>query len=85
MTAVLSVDVGGTKTLLGTVHADGRVEDAHTVTTRVGGDDIERVVALTAAAARDRRPVAVSVGFPEYVSPDGSLTSHEVLTWGRQP
>jgi glucokinase len=85
MTHVLSVDVGGTKTLLGIVSREGEVAHQQTVATRVGGDDISRVVTIAAKAAQQHRPDAIALGFPEYVDAAGSLTSEEVLTWAHQP
>ena len=39
----------------------------------------------SADAASDTRLVAVAAGFPEYVSAQDELTSHEVLRWTVQP
>lgn len=85
MTGVLSIDVGGTKTRIGLVDAAGAVTHEHDVPTRVGADDVTRVVHLAVVAVAQTRPDAVAVGFPEYVGPDGRLTSTEVLTWATQP
>lgn len=85
MTRVLSVDVGGTKTLLGVVDRAGVPTDELTVRTRNGGDDIAHVAMLTADAASKYRPAAITLGFPEYVDATGTLTSQEVLTWAAQP
>ena len=84
---VVGVDVGGTKTLIGLIR-DGAIVDRQRHVTRVGGDDVERVAGLVAAAVTQwsgQHPVAVGAGFPEYVDPSGRLTSSEVLTWRRQP
>ncbi|PDQ34781.1 MAG: hypothetical protein B5766_09315 [Candidatus Lumbricidophila eiseniae] len=84
---VLAVDVGGTKTLLGIVTPAGDIVSQSEHPTRIGIDDIERVSALTVEElASATEPVgAVCVGFPEYVSAEGLLTSREVLTWAEQP
>lgn len=85
MSRVLSVDVGGTKVLVGAF--DGETQVAEWVTpTRTGGDDVARAVEFARACAQELGPVAaVAAGFPEYVDADGALTSHEVLTWQDQP
>lgn len=85
MTTVLSVDVGGTKTLFGAVSIDGTITGETSVPTRVDSDDVWRVAELTAAAAREHRPQAIAIGFPEYVNTEGQLTSSEVLNWVEQP
>ncbi|MFV0429000.1 MAG: ROK family protein [Arachnia sp.] len=82
---VLSVDVGGTKTLRGVIHLDGSLSNEVTTPTRLGGDDFARVGMLTAQAVLAHRPAAVAIGVPEYVDQAGSVTSHEVLSWAEQP
>ncbi len=95
---VVGIDVGGTKTLVGLFEEDGRRLAVEEFVTRNGGDDIERVVALGASTLdrwqRDESTAAwaspsslrgIAAGFPEYVSREGLLTSHEVLTWSTQP
>lgn len=93
MTAtVLSLDVGGTKTLAAGVAADGRVVREWTEATGPGaadGDQVAWVIDFAARAAADlgrlgHPPLCVAAGFPEYVV-DGRLTSHEVLDWAVQP
>jgi glucokinase len=85
VTAVLSVDVGGTKTVFGAIAFDGTVRGETLVPTRIGSDDVLRVAELTAVAAAEHRPSAIAIGFPEYVDPQGALTSSEVLSWTEQP
>ena len=89
---VLAVDVGGTKTLLGLVDADGTVMAEHRIATVQAGsplDDLGRVrqavLEFVPESARFGRLVGAAAGFPEYVHPDGRLLSHEVLTWSEQP
>lgn len=89
---VLAVDVGGTKTLLGIVGPDGEVLAEHEVATRdetPDADDLGRVLRAVAAfgsgQARLGALAGVGAGFPEYVSPDGQLLSHEVISWHEQP
>jgi len=88
---VLAIDVGGTKTLLGLVGAEGEVLAEHQVATRAeeaDADDLGRVLRAVADLGVDvtRGTLAgVGAGFPEYVSPDGHLLSHEVISWGEQP
>lgn len=85
MKAVLSVDVGGTKTLLGAIAPDGSVTGETSVPTRIDDDDVARIAQLTAVAASEHLPRAIAIGFPEYVDPHGALTSSEVLSWRKQP
>jgi len=84
---VLSVDVGGTKTLVGVFDGDGRPAGEWEQPTPGGADDVARAVtfARACAAAAPGRVVAVAAGFPEYVTPNGELTSREVITWTEQP
>lgn len=83
---VLAVDVGGTKTALAAVGPDGDLRHRQTVVTRVSGDDVARVAGLVVDAVTAwGTPAAIGTGWPEYVSPDGRLTSDEVLSWQRQP
>ncbi|MFV0427734.1 MAG: ROK family protein [Beutenbergiaceae bacterium] len=84
MSLVLSIDVGGTKTLAGIVDRSGAVLAEWTQATRVEGDDVERVAAFVGDLARQHAPLAIGAGFPEYVD-SGTLTSTEVLRWTRQP
>jgi glucokinase len=92
---VLSIDVGGTKTLVAIVDGRGRIVDEWQQPTRGSADDDVHEVARFARECRDEflakdledtaTIVAVAAGFPEYVSADGRLTSHEVLRWTEQP
>lgn len=85
--SALAIDVGGTKTLVGLVGDDGEVLAEREFATRVDGDDIDTVAEGVRAALSDwdAAPEIAGAGFPEYVDARGRLTSHEVLTWSRQP
>ena len=89
---VLSIDIGGTKTLVGIVSRSGEVLLEATQSTRcAGGDEIERALrfgcefAASSSALALAPPLAVVAGVPEYVSAQGTVDSCEVLTWNRQP
>lgn len=84
---VLAVDVGGTKTLVGLVGAQGDVRAEREFSTRLGGDDLTTVCDGIRAALVEwgAAPARAGIGFPEYVDAHGRLTSSEVLTWSRQP
>lgn len=86
-TTVISVDVGGTKTLIGAFDEDGSLRAEWTQPTRGTDDDVEAMVDFLARClARIDHPItAVAAGFPEYVTPRGQLSSAEVLRWRRQP
>ncbi len=84
---VVGVDVGGTKTLIALVTADGSILELEEHPTKCDADDVERVTVLTAHALerwREHDIQAVAVGFPEYVSA-GAMSSREELSWSRQP
>ena len=98
---VLSVDIGGTKTLAALVARDGRILAEQEQTTRIPvGDEIARALAfgcaLSDSEAEDdavdggggedpAEPLAVVAGVPEYVDPAGEVTSDEVLRWDTAP
>lgn len=89
---VLGIDVGGTKSAMALIDSTGGILTRHTIATRTGGDDIEAIATSTrrwlSTTLTDTGltpPDAVCAGFPEYVDAHGQLTSHEVLTWSRQP
>ena len=89
----IGLDIGGTKVAGGLVDAagavvvrverpslvDGRRDPASAVTLAVARELMAR------AAALGLRVDGIGAGFPEYVDPDGRLTSHEVLAWTDQP
>ncbi|WP_375000887.1 ROK family protein [Aeromicrobium sp. CTD01-1L150] len=87
---VLALDVGGS-TIRGSVRdAAGTTVAEHVVPTGdrdPGLGELHRVATRLRDAAPDLgAPLrAVGVGMPEYVDPDGRLTSHEVLDWTEQP
>jgi glucokinase len=89
VTAVaVALDAGGSKIAGGLVTPAGEVSAERRVATE--GDGVEQAAALAhelAAAARAAglEVAGVGAGFPEYVDPNGRLTSHEVLTWSAQP
>ena len=93
MPVVIGLDVGGTKVAGGLLSesnellarrqrstiVDGRRDPGLAVTRQLA----EELIADAVAAGV---PVeGVGAGFPEYVAPDGRLTSHEVLAWTIQP
>ena len=91
---VLSIDVGGTKTLAAAIDQSGQILAEWQQTTRSGAEDEVLEVARFARTCLDdfvasqpatKRLVAVAAGFPEYVSQKGLLTAHEVLKWKTQP
>lgn len=94
---VLSVDVGGTKTLAALVARDGRILVEREQATRTSaGDEIARALAfgcaISGAEAADgggggglSGPLAIVAGVPEYVDPTGRVTSDEVLRWDTAP
>jgi len=94
MTSVtLGLDVGGTKVAGGLVTADGTVLRRHEESTLVGGRRdpglrVTRKVAMTliAVAADEGLDLeGTGAGFPEYVTPAGTLASRLVLDWDVQP
>jgi glucokinase len=91
---VLSIDVGGTKTLVALVDQSGNILAEWKQPTRSGVEDEVFEVARFARACfekfisgqpHSKRLLGVAAGFPEYVSKSGTLTSHEVLKWKIQP
>ncbi|MFO1540083.1 MAG: ROK family protein [Chloroflexota bacterium] len=92
-TVTAGIDVGGTKVAGALVDTDGRVVARVRRSALVGarGDPglrVTRAVAealLARAAALGLVVEGIGAGFPEYVTPDGRLTSHEVLAWRTQP
>jgi glucokinase len=89
----IGLDVGGTKVAGGLVDAAGAVVERVVRPSVVGGaaDPASRVTLMVARELLARAVVAgcrvdgIGAGFPEYVDPDGRLTSHEVLAWTDQP
>lgn len=89
----VGLDVGGTKVAGGLVDAAGTVRERIERSSRVGdARDPASIVTVAVAqellVAADRLGMVVDgigAGFPEYVRPDGRLTSHEVLAWTDQP
>lgn len=92
MTATLGVDLGGTKVASGVwdgQHVTCRVE-LPTRTDALSDPGLLQTLAaidmaLAAAATQGLHPSAIGLGVPEYVSPAGLLTSHEVIGWHEQP
>lgn len=86
---VLSIDIGGTKTLVGLVTRSGEViREAVRPTRCAGGEEIERALRFGcefAASSLRSAPIAVVAGVPEYVTAGGLVDSCEVLSWRRQP
>lgn len=89
----IGLDVGGTKVAGGLVDPAGAVVERTVRPSVVGGaaDPASRVTLLVArellarAAELGLRVDGIGAGFPEYVDPDGRLTSREVLAWTDQP
>lgn len=90
---VLGLDVGGTKVAAGLIDADGRILRARQRSTLVDGNR-DPGLGVTLALAQELVAEAeamglvvegIGAGFPEYVDPDGRLTSHEVIAWTTQP
>lgn len=92
---VVSIDVGGTKVAGAIVDSQFRLLERRELPTRSGPEglaDPGLVQTLTlvgqlrdVAQARGWPLAAGAVGVPEYVTPDGSLTSRECLAWDEQP
>lgn len=90
---VISIDVGGTKTLVGAADQTGALIREWTQNTREPGvDHVGRAVEFARACAAeltsdgvDTTIAAVAAGFPEYVTAEGELASDEVLEWSEQP
>ena len=84
---VLALDVGGTKTLVGAVDRQGNIRAEWHRSTRGDDDEVNAAITFAAASARTEplAPLAVAAGFPEFVTPDGTLSSREVLSWTTQP
>ena len=87
----IGVDVGGTKIAGALIGADGTATRESTIPTPHSAEGADPGAAATtslvsellASARADGRPiVAVGLGVPEYVTPDGSIASAEVLAWG---
>lgn len=91
--AIIGLDVGGTKVAGGLLtDADELIELTQRPTLVDGRRDpglaVTRQVAeeLAGAAARARLELrGIGAGFPEYVDPEGRLSSREVLEWTSQP
>ncbi|WGD37520.1 ROK family protein [Lysinibacter sp. HNR] len=96
--AVLGIDVGGTKTLVGLVDSHGKVLVQEQWPTRNTaravsdvehlGTQVERFLRGVCSGHSPLGPVsiaAVGAGFPEYVDARGRLTASEVISWRQQP
>jgi len=89
----VGIDAGGTKVAGALVGPDGTVlarmrRSAIVDGRRDPGLRVTRAVAaalLRRAGERGLSVDGIGAGFPEYVAPDGRLTSREVLAWTRQP
>ena len=64
MTAVLSVDVGGTKTVFGAIAFDGTVRGETLVPTRIGSDDVLRVAVVALTVAVRGAPILFATAAP---------------------
>jgi glucokinase len=91
---VLSVDVGGTKTLVAAINRSGKILAEWQKPTRSSAEDDILEVArfardcyevFVADEPSNHRLFGIAAGFPEYVSASGQLMSHEVLNWQTQP
>lgn len=85
--AAIGIDVGGTKTALGLVGADGTLGALERIENRAAGGPGEL---LTLVADRCRvladtvDPVAIGVALPEVLDPAGELWSHVSVDWTRE-
>jgi glucokinase len=88
--AAIGIDVGGTKTALGIVTAEGALESPR----RVANHDVQDAEALLAAVAAEARALAelvesetrlvgVGVGNCELVDPEGEIRSASSIQWTR--
>ena len=92
-TVTLGLDVGGTKVAGGLVSTTDRVMVVRERSTLVDGlRDPGLMITfglarelMSEADARGLTVDGIGAGFPEYVDRNGRLTSHEVLSWTRQP
>jgi glucokinase len=91
MRATVGLDVGGTKIAGGLVSETGQLLHEIVRPCPAGGDPgLRGTLAVAAELVREAGErgielLAVGAGFPEYVDPDGRLTSREVLAWSQQP
>jgi glucokinase len=92
--AVLALDVGGSKVAAGLIDPDGAILEhrivAHAPWQEPGGSGLGRALELATdllevARSGEVDVLGVGAGFPEYVDPAGSLTSREVIPWTVQP
>ena len=81
----VGLDVGGTKIAGVVLDSRGQILERRTIPTELGrgGEDVlERAIALASRLlAAARHPIAVGVGVPELVSPDGAIVSDGVIPW----
>jgi glucokinase len=81
----VGIDAGGTKLAVAVVDvSDGRILERREVPTgrHRGGDAVLADCAVLARAVAGRRPiVAIGIGVPELVSPDGQITSAVNWDW----
>lgn len=87
---VIALDVGGSTVRGALMASDATILTRHTMPTpdRDPGLRATRMMAeqmLAEATARRLSVRGIGAGFPEYVDPEGHLTSHEVLDWDSQP
>jgi glucokinase len=89
----LGLDVGGTKVAGGLVSDTGRlllVRERSSLVDGVRDPGLMVTMGLARelmaeAAGRGLTVDGIGAGLPEYVDPEGHLTSHEVLAWTKQP
>lgn len=90
---VIGLDVGGTKVAGGLVDTDGallRVRQRPSLVDGARDPGLQLTLALATELRAEAESMGLAVegigaGFPEYVDPDGRLTSHEVIAWTTQP
>jgi glucokinase len=90
MRFVAALDVGGTKIAGGLVSEDGAVTGFRRVPTPEAGlrdPGLQRTVAMASELIDEGGPRidGLGIGFPEVVTPDGRLTTREVVGWTEQP
>ena len=85
----VGLDVGGTKIAGIALDRSGEVVEHRTIATGVergGADALDRAVALaeelvSAARQGGHEPLAIGIGVPELVSPEGAIVSDGVIPW----
>jgi len=85
--AALGIDVGGTKTALALVEADGSIRRSDRIENRDTGGSDELLASIgqhcRELAAHDA-PIAVGVALPEVLDRDRELRSHVSIAWTRR-